>query len=668
MASHKGWDRHFVTIEGSTMKDGRSLNLAKGQFGVVNLSSSPTSRGNVVLSGATIPAVPVNSKLELRLGVAPVNVTRSQSNKSMSSKPFKFSDIVGLRVDAPKQKGIQVDEFRLGYNGLEASSALDFQNGDNEVVEINMSGKALGLLGAYNSNYTVKLYLEAPNQGAFTNQEIVENAVDRFNNMKVFGVPINTYVEASPINSESVALTGVNYTFFKLVLKDNGDATSLALVQAQYPNYEVKLESNENGESTYVILQPTATVLAPFSQTAVSKLPGCDCPTGYTLTDGLCVSNSAAITKAWVAGDTCKASSDVYTITLADDECGVNKLTLLQAAYPELTIQVKQGGASNKVFQDLTISGTNGDIQVSIAGALYDTTFDTDIETTLSNFVSQNATDILNNNDVTVTKIPGAVRFTYVEESELPQNLVLAGQTTGDMRNSITNTQRLIGTVSGGCMTTYSTTVITNVLCSDCSPVLNGLFVSEAPDSYEQVYWKKAEKVYSSTALMGISFKSKPQVFAGDETYRDSLPFIASPVRIRVTGGEPTVSESFTVGRKNRMAVKVISIAQEPESFGGDLYDWEDRGNVYFKGRSRFEDNNFGNWALGQESHLKPTAQYVDYVLTVRINSYAQSFSGELNETFNYHILAEVGRHKDIEGILNALATKAGVETVVAYQ
>lgn len=662
MASHKGWDRHFVTIEGLTMQNGRSLNLAKGQFGVVDMESTPTSRGNQVVSN--FASLPLSRKLELRLGLAPLGVTRSQSNKSLSSKAFKISEVIGLRVDAPKQKGIPVDEFRLGYNGIEDSSALEFENGDNEVIEINMEGKALGLLGANGGCYTVKLYLEAPNEGSFTNQEIVEKAVDTFNNMTLLGgVSIKNYVEATPVNSEAVALVGADYTFFNLTLKDNGDATSLALVQAQYPNNEVKLETNSGGYSTYVILAPAATTLTPFRQTAVSQLPGCDCPEGYTLTAGLCVSDADPITTAWVAGNTCKASSQVYTLILADDECGVNKLTKLQAAYPDLTITVA-ASASSKSRRAITLTGTSGTANINAGGTNYLAVFNTDLTTTANNFVTSNAASILSDTGAVVTAAAGVISFS--DDTAGFVGLTVAGA-TGNLGGTLGAVTVINNPTTGGCMTTYSTTVVTDVVCEECSPILNALFTSEAPEPYEEVSWKKAPKVYSATAKMGINFKSKAQIFAGDENYRDSTPFIASPVRIRISGGEPTVSESFTVGRKNRMPVKIISIAQEPESFGGDLYDWEDRSNVFFTGRSRFEDNNFGNWALGQESHLKPTAQYVDYVLTVRINSYAQSFSGELHETFNFHILAEVGRHAQIQTILNSLATKAGIPTVTAY-
>lgn len=163
--------------------------------------------------------------------------------------------------------------------------------------------------------------LEAPNEGDFTTQEVIERAVDRFNKMTLIGgVPITNYVEARPINNESIALVGADFTFFKLRLKDNGDYTALSLVQAQYPNFKVELEDNRAGFSTYVILAPDATVLADYVETVTSVLPECDeCPEGFTLVDGLCT-NTTEVEATWTEGNTCKASTEVYRITLADDE------------------------------------------------------------------------------------------------------------------------------------------------------------------------------------------------------------------------------------------------------------------------------------------------------------------------------------------------------------
>jgi hypothetical protein len=98
-----------------------------------------------------------------------------------------------------------------------------------------------------------------------------------------------------------------------------------------------------------------------------------------------------------------------------------------------------------------------------------------------------------------------------------------------------------------------------------------------------------------------------------------------------------------------------MSIATEPEAVGGQFYDMEERTRVYFENRQRLAGNNFGKLVLGQESHLKPTAQYVDYVVSVRTNRFAQSFSGEVVENFDYHILVEAGKSTAVHALAKAL-------------
>lgn len=664
MGSHKGRDIHMFTIEGLTMASGRSLNLTKGQFGVVDMESVPTSRGSAVISN--FAGVGVDRKVELRLGIAPIAVTRSQSNKAYSTQAFKISDIVGLAVEAPKTKGIQTDEFRLGYDGLNPDTAIVLANGDNEVIEVNLEGKPIGLLGYSNAKAVVKLYIEAPNTGSFTNQEIIEGAVKTFNNLKLMGgVPVTNYVEATTVNSESVAMTGTDYKFFKLSLKDFGDYTALAKVQAQYPTYEVKKETYLNNTSTYVILAPAATVLDDYTETVTSTLPECaECPEGYTLTNGLCV-NATTTTTVWTSGDVCKVGAETYTIVLADTKCGDNRLAELQAAYPDLTITVASA-TTDKSTRAITLTGTDGTANINIAGVDYLATFNIDLETTAEDFVAAHAATILAATGAVVTSLAGVITVTDLTVGFPAITSTNATLTLDATEGAVTVVS---AAVAGGCMTTYTTTVTTNVVCEECSPILNDIFVSEKPEAFQMVDWVGAPKVYSATALMGINFKAKAQILAGNEQFRDDLPFIATSVRMSISGGEPTVSESFSVGRQNRMAVKLISIAQEPESMGGDLYDWEARGKSYFGSvnASRLEGNNYGKWILGEETHINPTAQYVDYVLSVRSVRFAQSFGGEVVENFNYHIMAEVGKHAGIETILNALATKAGVATVAAY-
>lgn len=558
MASHAPQTILFVTNEGSVMSNGYSTRLAKGQFGIVDKGATPSALGMAVVN--TFPATPKDRLFELKLGIAPLTPTRSQSNKAYSSMPFKLSEIVDIKVNAPKL-GVSVDEFIIGYDGINWDTALTLQPGDNEVIDITLAGEAIGMLGYPEAKVTVKLYLEAPNaipgQMVSVNMhKIVEEGVARLKQVTLLGgVPITEYIDITPVNSQNPgSVSGTAYTFSSLKVQDAGNASALGLVQAQYPAHVVKREDYKGGISEYVILAPSSTSLAEFAQTISSQ--DSDCAGSPDCTD-------VTTNIAWTAGATGTAIEKTFTLQLADDKCGDNKLAALQAAYPDLVIT--------------------------------------------------------------------------------------AGQ-------------------SQACQTVYTTTVFSNIVSEECSPILRDLFSAEAPAPYEFVNWEAAPVQYNGMSSMGIHLKGKVNIFAGSEEYRDELPFVYSSTRISIANAAPgLVSESFKMGSNGRFNVKVLSIATEPEAVGGQFYDLEERTRVYFENRQRLAGNNYGKLVLGQESHLKPTVQYVDYSIRIRTNRFAQSFSGEVVENIDYHILVDACKYEGVEALINSLATAAGLPTVQAY-
>lgn len=560
MASHAPQTLFFVTNEGSVSTTGGSTRIAKGQLGLVDKGGVPTAAGIPVVTSVTPIATDRNRLYELRLGIAPLTPTRSQSNKAYSTVPFKLSEIVDVKVNYPKM-GVSVDEFIIGYNGINPDTALVMSNGDNEVIDITLSGEAIGMLGYPEAKVTVKLYLEAPNTGTFTMHEIVEKGVERLKDIElVGGVSILNYIDITPVNSTNTAtVVGTELTFYTLQVNDKGNHTALGLVQAQYPGLVVKRETfvpgtATAGTSTYVVVG--ASLPSAYSL-SVAALADADC-------NGIPEKTVTTSTIAWVEGATCAAIAEKYIIQLKDTNCGENKLAEVRAFYPGLDIIVS-----------------------------------------------------LNGDDEEIT---------------------------------------------GACQTQYETTVLTNVVCEDCSPLLRDLFVSEAPVPFEGIHWTKEDKTYDATALMGIHLKGKVNILAGGEEYRDDMPFVYSSTRLSIANAAPgMVSESFNIGTNGRFAVKLMSIATEPEAMGGQFYDMEERTRVYFENRQRLAGNNYGKLVLGQESHLKPTAQYVDYVVRVRTNRFAQSFSGEVVENFDYHILVEVGKATAIHSLLTTLAAGAGI-------
>lgn len=655
MSSHAPQTIFLVTNEGSVATSGGSLRLSKGQFGIVDKGAPVTAAGMPVVT--SFPTAPKDRLFELKLGVAPLGPTRSQSNKSYSSLPFKLSEVVDIRVNAPKIGSTQ-DELIIGYDGINVDTAITLSNGDNEVIDITLAGEAIAMLGYAHGKVTVKLYLEAPNGTApFTNQEIIEKGIERLKNIKLVGnVPITDYIQINPVNSTNpVTITGKDQVFQTLVVPDKGTYSALGLIQAAYPNAVIKRQSYSGDASTYVAITDEGVTLANYTKT-YSVQAGDECG----LPD---CSDLGTLTLSWVVGATCNAVGKNYKIQLKDDNCDGGNLEALQAAYPELSITVDTASAT--IQRSVTLSGTTGSASLVVNGNTYATPFNTDLATTAAAFAASHAAAILADTGATVTSAGAVIKFEG-PSSTFPSITAVAGGLTETLGVVIADTDGTART--GGCQTVYRATVFSDLVCEECSPIYRDLFVTEAPAPFKMTSWVAEPKVYNGSALMGIRLVGKDQILAGTEEYRDELPFIYDPIRISVANEAPgMVNESFKVGSNGRFAVKLLSIASRPESLGGDFYDQEERTRVYYENHPRLHGNNYGKFVKGQESNLIPLAQYVDYAIRIRHTSFSQSFSGELVENIEYHILVDACKNLPVEGIINALATAAGLPTVQAY-
>lgn len=741
---HTTEQRMFVTLDGLAMTSGRSNNLVKGQFGIQDKGEAPNAQGNVITTN--LPNFPKNRKFSLRLGMAETTPNRSQSNKAYSSMPFKLSDVEDISVSAPKNRGIKTDKLIIGYDGINDNTAISLENGDNEIININLSGKAISMLGNSHKGITVDLFLEAPNFGTkgtdWTDQEVILDAVKRFKNMTLQGnVPITEYIKIRPVDSTSPESLSAptEYTVYELTVEDDGTLADLAAVQAQYPGLDVKQKDYRAGKSVYAFTQLTsADAPSDFTQTVTKTfIKDCnDCPAGTTAQDDKFIyqfnltnaSNKEAIiaelesvfsnhvdgtaqevadgvflialdaeitgtqetafgdstvvdgtftlndnpdiklcegststTTSWVTGGTLNAVAQTYKLQLPDSDCGENILAEVQENYPDLTITVDQGEGYG-VSTEVTLTGSSGTADISFGSSDFTATFDTNLTTTASNFVTAHSS-ALSALGITVTS--DAAVLTFADKAQNGEPTVTEG--TGNLAGTVAEGTAIAGNVSNACQTVYETDVLTQPVSEECDPIFRDLFISEAPDDFKQTSWVLGENAFTADAKMGILIEGKENILAGGEYFRDEMPEIYSSTRLSVAGGQPTmISESFKTGRSGRMAVKLLEIATEPEQYGFQFYQLEDESRMYFEGRDRLA-NNYGRWVLGQETLLKPLAQYVVYTIKVKNNIYSGTFSGTSEQMLTYTVLAEVGKHEDVEGVVNALAQASGLPQVHAF-
>jgi hypothetical protein len=742
MSLQKSQDRHFFGIDGQVLTSGGSLDIKNGTIAIVNTDKSGQNGQKVV---SAFNAEPKGSKYQIKMGVPDKGVSRDLSDKSIESLPFTLDEVEDFKVFTPKEKGLKVDDFIIGWNG-KAGTEIVLKANSSDVIELELCGEPMYMLGYTEGKVVIPVYMEYPYvdeegfcaecaNGVFTMQEVIERAVKQFKKTLLLGqVPITEYVDISIVNSESPAeLEGaVAYSFYDLVVKDGGTKADLARVQFANPTYDVKVTNTTEDRTTYTIVAPAGLTIADFVVTDVDAYPkGCeDCAAGYTeLADGFVYSiqieddgtdvttsiddvpnfvtgtvvkqsqnagvgtytvvtsvkltdaqivtyqavnalKSTAVfnyvgevtevcreatttTYTWTETGDCSVVPETYTITLADDECGDGRLAELQAFYPNLTIAIDTVSLS----QTLTFTGTGGTANVRVGGVNYLATFATDLSTTRANFVTAHKTAIelatggvLTGTGATITLVTPRAQFKALSITNVTTNLA----------GTVASAVGAGGNIQAACQTTYRTTVLSDVKCEECDPVMRDLFTTEAPASFDGIDWEKAEKQYSETAKMGIRFRGKEVIFSGSEAYMDEMPFIYTSTRISVAGGSPDfVNENFVSG-SGKFAVKLLQRASDPEALGGNLRDYETRARTYFEGETRLHGNNYGKWVFGHESRLKGTAQYVDYALTINHKKHYQLFASS-SEKITYHFTVELGRNGALENLLNKLATASGL-------
>jgi len=450
---------------------------------------------------------------------------------------------------------------------------------------------------------------------------------------------------------------------YAVTLEDDGTDQS-ALIDA-LPNHSAGTtvkSGNDNGVGFY-----TAVLTAPLTQaqinaflaagviqaTATVELVG--------LVSDICT-NDSTTTTAWVEGETCNAVEEEWSIILPDNKCGEDRLAELNGAYQNLTIVIADSDSSTR---GLTLTGTSGTANVDVDGVNYLATFNTSLTQTADDFVTTHAA-ALAAVGVTVTADTGVLTFsglTTVIDAITITNA--SGDLAGTLAASVAIPER------AACQTKYTTSVLSNIVCEECDLVFKDFYVTEAPESYEEIDWfeeNNSDTESSGNCKCGIRFKSKAFVIDSDEALRDITGFVETSTQIRVAAGYPEeIREGIGIIPKGVYEGKYLSRWVPRTHLAGNLRNMETEGRMYFQGLPYRKDY-LGRLLRGETSNMEDQiAQYVQYTVTVQNGTYSQGFARRHSDNINYHFFVEVGRHNDLEAILNDLAANSGVSPVAAF-
>ena len=646
---HSPFSRHLFTLNGNVLASGGAKNLAKGQFTIVK-SGVASANGAVVVSD--FAGLPDSTVYEMRLGKAVTpNVRTAMNGKPYSSELFTIKDVVSIEANAPKFFERTVDSIIVGYNGINADTAIELLEGQTTVLDITLSGDHVGFITG-NCEYNIKLNFGR--EVGETNQEAIERLVKRLKEQTFpQGVNITEVVDIKVVNSENDPLSGVPYVFSTLTVTDEGDSNALADIQAQYPLHKVELTNRVDLVSTYTILHAQSVTLADYVKTVASYVKGCeDCAEDYSeVGEGVIYSvsiedegNDLTTTiddlPGFVTGTVIKKGQDgsrgIYTVVLD------NALT-----DAEIASYVATAGAQATAIIELL-----GDVTVICANASTTST------AWVAGQVCQASVELykiqLKDDDCDGSRLAEL-------QAQYPGLVIEAGVPTGQASQTVT----LSG---GGCQRVYSTSVVTDIVCEECSDIFLDTFSSEAPAPFDFVEWVKvASNVPSETALMGIKLTGKLFDMIPTEATRDSIPFYETSTRVKASGGYLVETAfSFDPNYNDIFAVKRLSRAQDRDNLGAHLMSLEEASKYYFDGEVRHKNNLFAKAFLGEESVLDFQKQYVQYSITIHDSKYSQGRGGRSDMGTTYSVWAELGRNVNLENYINKLASKAGLPAVSA--
>lgn len=452
---------------------------------------------------------------------------------------------------------------------------------------------------------------------------------------------------------------------YAISMEDDGTDQS-ALVQA-LPGYVAGTSNREDGGDAGVgfytaVLNDELTDAEIATFLATNAITSTATIEDINEVSAIC-ENATVTTTAWANCGTCNAIQETYTITLPDNECGQDRLAELNGAYTDTVTIATQ--AATKV--EIALSGLSGTANVTIEAINYLATFNTDLTTTASDFVTAHAADILDAHNMVVSAASGVLTFTAPADDYVAPTIT---NVSGDLNGTVQNEAATTLPARDACQTKYQISVTSNLVCDECDPVFKDFYRTEAPAPYDQQEWIKDANLGSNpagTCLTGIRIKGKTFALQSEEALRDQIGFIETSTMIRAAAGYPLeVREGIGRIKQGQYQAKHLSRWVPRTHLAGNLRDLENESRYYFQGFHYKEY--LGRLLTGEVSNMEDQLkQYVQYTLQVRSDKHAQGFGGRVSQDINYHIWVEVGRHNAVESLLNDIATNAGVTAVRAF-
>ena len=656
MAIHKPYDRYLVST-GAVKTEGGSVNLAYGQLGIFKVDTKHNKQGLEALS--IFKNLPKKQKVEIQVG----NNTAYKS----STFPFEIGKIRNLRVSAPQKTEQTVDEVIIGYNGIDDKTAMDFKVGEVKNINFRFYGEKVGQIGYPQAFVDLTLPLDSNRCSYYYRDQkcnpcnecgevealpVLLAGLQRFLNTPLKGgVKVTDLADFTVIKKCTGGVTPnkVKFDFYELSILDSGTLEALSAVQSQYPSVKVVRKCRKENVTTYQFVQKEASPApAKFKRGINSFIKGCkDC--------------ESPVWKAVQGGF-------LYTVSLTEDNAETDIKAIDDTAKVGVVQEsvVKGGVTTEGLFTYTFISYK--ELKKEKLDAFIESKKDKSVVVSLIGTVASVCkNETVSEFDWKKVGTCDAIEQTYV--IDLPDTK--CGQDRLDELKARfgEEVKKADPEVKGGCQTRYEMNVLSNIVCPDeCSDeIFAGLYSTEAPQTYDGRTWVLKDELNLGTKCkVGLRIKGKPFAIHPSENFREELGFTESSVGVMVSGGYSNdIPEMAFDNRQTPFHVEYVTRQAPRTHVGGNMWQYERMGRTFFTGSEEHTDN-ISKLLLGEQSLFPAGAQLLDYVIEVERETFSQSFAQKYNESIEYHILVQIGKHKEIEKLLNLLVSANGIDPVRA--
>jgi hypothetical protein len=282
--SHSSINKPFFVNKGLLKKTGGAGKLAKGELAFVK-DKSVKGGAEAISSFAGLRNT---ERIAIRLGVANTPAGLRDNHVPYAQTDFfPLNSIVSITANAPKKQDLKVDEFLVGYDGIDANTALTIPEGKSAVYDIALYGYPVE--AEFGEECHI-LQMRAQREVGQSMQEVIRNLVAE---LKAYTVPrsrktLDNFIDISVVDSSNTTLGGVESVFSTVTVTDDGTSNALAEVESFYSPRKVVRTDYKEGVSEYTILHLASDTLANYAVVTPIVYPkGCkDCLATYSLIEG----------------------------------------------------------------------------------------------------------------------------------------------------------------------------------------------------------------------------------------------------------------------------------------------------------------------------------------------------------------------------------------------